>query len=177
MILLRAILRLWVRLRVWNARRRGLDAAPDCRFEGYPNFGSEPYLVTIGKHVALASEVSFITHDGGTHVFREQERYRRVIKYGRITIHDNCVLGHRAIFLPGVSVGPNSVVAAGSVVTRSIPPNVLAAGNPAVPVMAIDQYAEWALAATPEYDEAEYKRDKRGVLTRIAIKGTRRRRR
>ncbi len=172
MPLLRAILRLWVRLRIWNVRRRGLNAAPDCRFEGYPNFGSEPYLITIGKHVAMASEVSFITHDGGTHVFRDRERYRRVIKYGRITIHDNCVLGHRVILLPGVSVGPNSVVAAGSVVTRNIPPDVLAAGNPAVPVMSMEQYAEWALAATPEYDEAEYHRDKRSVLTRIAIKGS-----
>jgi acetyltransferase-like isoleucine patch superfamily enzyme len=172
MSLLRAILRWWVRLRVWNVRRKGLVVADDCRFEGFPSFGSEPYLITIGKHVAMASEVSFITHDGGTHVFRHQERFRKVIKYGRITVHDNCVLGHRVILLPGVSVGPNSVVAAGAVVTRNVPPNTLAAGNPAKPVMSITQYAEWSLAATPAYDEEEYHRDKRSVLTRLPIKGS-----
>lgn len=172
MRLVRLLSRLWIRLRIWHVRRKGLDVAPDCRFEGFPSFGSEPYLITIGKHVAIASDVSFITHDGGTHVFREQDRYRKVIKYGRITVKDNCVLGHRVILLPGVTVGPNSVVAAGAVVTRNVPPNVLAAGNPAVPVMPIERYADWSLAATPDYDPAEYKRNKRAVLEKLAIKGS-----
>ncbi len=169
----RTVERLWFRLRLWNIQRKGLQVAADCRFEGLPEFGSEPYLITIGKHVAMASEVTFITHDGGTHVFRNQERYRKVIKYGRITVKDNCVLGHRAIILPGVTIGPNSVVAAGAVVTRNVPPNTLVAGNPAKPVMSIDQYAAWSLAMAPEYDEAEYRRDKRSVLLKIAIKGSR----
>ena len=163
---------LWTRLRLRHVRRKGLNIADDCRLEGFPSFGSEPYLVTIGRHVAIASEVSFITHDGGTHVFREQERYRKVIKYGRITVKDNCVLGHRVIVLPGVTIGPNTVVAAGSVVTRNVPPNVLAAGNPAVPVMPIERYAEWSLAGTPEYDPAEYLRDKRALLERLTLKGS-----
>jgi serine acetyltransferase len=71
-----------------------------------------------------------------------------------------------------VTIGPNSVVGAGAVVTRSVPPNVLAAGNPAKPVMTIQQYSEWALAATPNYDVQEYLKDKRSVLEKIAIKGT-----
>jgi acetyltransferase-like isoleucine patch superfamily enzyme len=162
---------LWVQLRLREMKKKGLLIADDCRFEGFPNFGSEPYLVSIGKHVALASEVTFITHDGGTYVFRDQEKYRKVIKYGRITVKDNCVIGYRTTILPGVTIGPNAVVAAGSVVSRNVPPDVLAAGNPAQPVMSIHQYAEWALAATPEYDVEEYKRDKRGVLMKLAIKG------
>lgn len=165
--------RLWMRIRLWQYRRQGLEVADDCRFHGLPNFGSEPYLISIGKHVAMAPEVAFITHDGGTYVFREQERYRKVIKYGRITIRDNCVIGQRAIILPGVTIGPNSVVAAGAVVTRSVPPNCLVVGNPAQPVMTVEQYAEWSLASTPDYDEEEYQRDKRAVLLKIAIKGQR----
>jgi hypothetical protein len=47
---------------------------------------------------------------------------------------------------------------------------VLAAGNPAKPVMTIQQYAEWSLAATPEYDEAEFARDKKGTLTRLTLR-------
>ena len=118
----------------------------------------------------MAAEVTFITKDGATHVFTHLERYRKVIKYGRINIRDNCVIGERVILLPGVTIGPDSVVAAGSVVARSIPPGVLAAGNPAKPVMSVHQYAEWALAATPDYDEAELARDKKAVLMRMYMR-------
>jgi acetyltransferase-like isoleucine patch superfamily enzyme len=162
---------LWTRIRLWRLRQLGLSIADDCRLSGMPNFGSEPYLITIGKRVAMADRVAFITHDGGTHVFRHLEPYRKVIKYGRITVLDNCVIGYGVIILPGVVIGPNSVVSAGSVVTRNVPPNVLVAGNPATPVMSIEQYAKWALAANPEYDEAEYRRDKRGSLLKMALRG------
>ncbi|MDP1832130.1 MAG: acyltransferase [Geothrix sp.] len=137
-----------------------------------PHFGSEPYLITIGHHVAMARDVSFVTHDGGTHVFRNLERYKSVIKYGRITIRDNCVIGQRVIILPGVTIGPDSIVAAGSVVTRNVPPGVLAAGNPAKPVMTIHQYAEWALAATPDYDEEEYRHNKKAFLMKFHMRGS-----
>jgi carbonic anhydrase/acetyltransferase-like protein (isoleucine patch superfamily) len=101
------------------------------------------------------------------------DRYRHVLKYGRINILDNCVIGQRVIILPGVTIGPNSVVAAGSVVSRSIPPDVLAAGNPAKPVMTLEQYAEWSLATTPEYDPDEYRRDKKAVLLKMTMRGSR----
>ena len=42
----------------------------------------------------------------------------------------NCWIGAGAILLPGVTVGDNSVIGAGSVVTRDVPPNVVAVGNP-----------------------------------------------
>jgi len=158
---------------LWSLRRKGMRIGPDCRFTGRPDFGSEPFLISIGSHVALASGITFITHDGGTWVFRRQERYRRVIKFGRIQILDNCVIGKGVFILPGVTIGPNSVVAAGSVVSRNIPPNVLAAGNPAKPVMGIEQYAEWSLAATPDYDEAEYARNRKACLLKLPLRGQR----
>jgi acetyltransferase-like isoleucine patch superfamily enzyme len=173
---LKAIKNLVKRYRIWQYKRAGLVFGKDCRFAGIPSFGTEPYLVTLGDHVALASDVVFITHDGGTFVFRHQERYEKVIKYGRINILDNCVIGERAILLPGVTIGPNSVVSAGSVVSRNVPPGVLAAGNPAKPVMSIHQYAEWSLAATPQYDLAEYRRDKKAFLTKMTMRGSRRHR-
>lgn len=161
----------WTRYRLWQLRRQGLTIADDCRLSGMPSFGSEPYLISIGQHVAISDQVAFITHDGGTQVFRQQEPYRRVIKYGRITVLDNCVIGYRATILPGVVIGPNSVVSAGSVVTRNVPPNTVVAGNPAIPVMTVEQYAQWSLAGTPEYDDAEYHRDKRSALLKMRLRG------
>ena len=165
--------KLYVRFRVWRARRAGLSMAKDCSITGLPFFGSEPYLITIGNRVGIADGVSFITHDGGTRVFRHLDRYKHVLKYGRINILDNCVIGQRVIILPGVTIGPNSVVAAGSVVSRSIPADVLAAGNPAKPVMTLEQYAEWSLATTPDYDPEEYRRDKKAALLKMCMRGSR----
>src|ERR1035438_3296340 len=133
------------KIRLWQLRKAGLIIGDDCKMVKLPAFGSEPYLITIGHHVGFAEGVAFITHDGGTAVFRHLERYKKVIKYGRITILDNCIIGARVIILPGVTIGPNSVVAAGSVVTRNVPPGVLASGNPAKPIMTFYQYAEWSL--------------------------------
>ncbi len=166
--------KLYSRYRIWRARRAGMVMAEDCSITGLPFFGSEPYLITIGKQVGIADGVSFITHDGGTRVFRHMDRYKNVLKYGRINILDNCVIGQRVIILPGVTIGPNSVVGAGSVVSRSIPADVLAAGNPAKPVMTLEQYAEWSLATTPEYDLEEYRRNKKAVLLKMYMRGTRR---
>jgi acetyltransferase-like isoleucine patch superfamily enzyme len=172
MTLTNPILYLFWKVRFWWLRRTGLTIADDCRMTKTQSFGSEPYLITIGNHVGIAIGVLFITHDGGTYVFRDLERYKRVIKYGRITILDNCVIGARAIILPGVTIGPNSVVAAGSVVSRSIPPGVLAAGNPAKPVMTVHQYAEWSLAATADYNPDEYRKDKREFLKKFHMRGS-----
>jgi acetyltransferase-like isoleucine patch superfamily enzyme len=160
------------RLGIWRVRRAGAIIGDGCHFADLPCFGSHPYLITVGRNVAMAAHVTFITKDGGTHVFQHLERYRKVIKYGRINILDNCVIGHSVILLPGVTIGPNSVVAAGSVVSRSIPPDVLAAGNPAKTVMTVHQYAEWSLAATPDYDEEEYARDEKTVLMTMSMRGS-----
>ena len=166
-------LRDWrLRLGIRRARRGVAVIGDDCIFYGLPEFGSEPYLISIGRNVRFASRVVMITHDGGTAVFRtlNPELYQGVRKFGRIDIRDNCVIGWGAIILPGVTIGPDCVIAAGSVVTRSIPPGVLAAGNPAKPVMTVQQYAEWSLAASPDIDEEEYARDRKACLMRTPLR-------
>jgi acetyltransferase-like isoleucine patch superfamily enzyme len=150
----------------WYLKTQGLEMASDCRFMGFPRFGSEPYLISIGRHVTISSGVSFITHDGGTWVFREQPKYRNVIKYGRIVIHDNCFIGARAIIMPGVSIGPNAVIAAGSIVTKSIAPNTVAGGVPARYLSPLEAYAEKALRDTPDYEIEAYLRNKKKELLR-----------
>lgn len=50
---------------------------------------------------------------------------------GRVTLHDNVMVGAGAVILPRLTVGENSLVGAGAVVTRDLPPNVVVVGNPA----------------------------------------------
>lgn len=148
-------------------QRMGLQIGEGSRLIGMPNFGSEPYLVSLGRHVEVSGKVTFITHDGGTWVFRHRARYQKVIKYGRITVHDNCMIGYGSIILPGVSIGPDAVIAAGSVVTKDVPPNTVVGGNPARPLMSMDEYAENCLARTPPYDETAYLLNKQQEILRL----------
>jgi maltose O-acetyltransferase len=55
-----------------------------------------------------------------------------------ITIGNNVWLGGGVIVCPGVTIDENTVVGAGAVVTRDLPPNVLAAGNPALVIRTIE---------------------------------------
>jgi acetyltransferase-like isoleucine patch superfamily enzyme len=154
----------------WRLRRfigRGLQIADDCRLIGMPDFGSEPYLISIGRHVTVSTRVTFINHDGGTWVFRDDPRYREVIKYGRIVIHENCFIGSGATIMPGVSIGPNAVVAAQSVVTADVPPNSVVGGIPARVLMPVQEYAEKALTQNPDYDRGAYRTNKVKELLRI----------
>jgi acetyltransferase-like isoleucine patch superfamily enzyme len=134
---------------------------------GWPNLGTEPYLVSIGRHVTITSRVSFITHDGGTWVFRERPEFLHVIKYGRIIVHDNCFIGFSAILLPGVSIGPNSVVAAGAVVANDVPPGEVWGGVPARRICTVEEYSARALRDCPLYDRDAYRRDKKRELLKL----------
>ena len=123
------------------ARGLGVSIGEKCKFITPPNLGSEPWLIEIGNHVELSGYVTFITHDGSTWVFRNEETYKNVIRYGKIIIHDNCFIGMGSHIMPGVEIGENSIVGAGSVVTKSIPANSVYAGNPAHFICTLDDFS------------------------------------
>ncbi len=94
------------------------------------------YLISIGDNSTICPNVKLIAHDAS------MKRALGFTKIGRITIGKNCFIGDSAIVLPNVTIGDNSIIGAGSVVNRSIPPNTVAAGNPAKKISSTDVYIE-----------------------------------
>ncbi|RTY92352.1 acyltransferase [Flavobacterium sp. GT3R68] len=86
--------------------------------------------ITIGDHVLIGVNCSIIDNDG--HHLAFDKRNSGNPKTDEVHIHENVFLGSNVSILKGVTIGKNSVIGYGSVVTKSIPENVIAAGNPAV---------------------------------------------
>ena len=110
-----------------------------------PNFGSEPYLITIGDNTTVSFDVAFVTHDAGTRVLRNlatNQKERQTVIYGQIKVGKNCFIGCRSMILPGVTIGDNCIIGAGSVVNRDIPANSVAAGVPCRVICTIEEYKE-----------------------------------
>lgn len=85
-------------------------------------------LVTIGDNVLIGPAVQIYT---ATHPLDTSERRKMLESAKPITIGLDVWIGGGAIICPGVSIGDRTVIGAGSVVTRDIPSDVIAAGNPA----------------------------------------------
>jgi hypothetical protein len=147
------------------ARRIGVTVGPGCWFPGFRagTFGSEPYLVSLGRRVLVCGGVQFITHDGGVWLFREHHPELDVV--APISVGDDVVLGASAIVLPGVSIGSRVVVGAGSVVTRNVPDGVVVAGVPARILCGIDEYRERVLGKSVDVGQLP-EREKHEVLKR-----------
>jgi acetyltransferase-like isoleucine patch superfamily enzyme len=83
--------------------------------------------ITIGDNVFIAPDVSIITEE---HSFDVEERINGLEYTHPVTIGDNVWLCAGVLVLPSVTIGKNSIIGAGSVVTKDIPENSLAVGNP-----------------------------------------------
>ncbi len=84
--------------------------------------------ITIGADVQIGPNVQLLTP---THPLDPDERRKRWETGLAVTLGDNVWLGGGVIVLPGITIGPDTVVGAGSVVTKDLPARVLAVGNPA----------------------------------------------
>lgn len=102
-------------------------------------WSSEPYLITIGNHCQITSGVRLFIHGGGNVA---RDKYPDFDVFGKIVIGDWVYIGSGSLIMPGVTIGDNVLVAAGSVVTRSVPPRTIVAGNPARVVGTVDDYID-----------------------------------
>lgn len=106
-------------------------------------FGSEPWLVSIGNNCVVTRGVFFLTHDASTSLIID-EKGRRYF-YRRIVIGNNVMIGVNSIIMPGVRIEDDVIVAAGSVVTKSVPSGSVIAGNPAKIIKKFEDYRDYVL--------------------------------
>lgn len=103
---------------------------------GKGHWSSEPYLISVGSNCQLTT-CRIFTHGGGCAVRRDHPDFDC---FGRVSIGDYVYIGADALIMPGVTIGDCALVAAGSVVTKSVPPGMVVAGNPAKILCSVEDF-------------------------------------
>ena len=122
------------------AKKIGVNFGSGLRLYGDVSWGTEPWIITIGDNVHITDGVKFITHDGGTLLYRNRVPDLEITK--PITLGDDVYIGNNVLLMPGVTVGNNVVIGAGAIVTKDIPDNSVAVGVPAKVIKTADEYFE-----------------------------------
>ncbi len=91
--------------------------------------------ITIGDDVFIAPKVCLTTINHDFNPYNRQATFCKPIVIG-----DRVWIGINVTICPGVTIGENSVIAAGAVVTKDVPPNVIVGGNPARVIKSIEEY-------------------------------------
>ena len=126
-------------------RRKGMQI-------GYNNYiggvtfgrgGQDPIL--IGNDCTLTM-CTVLGHDASPTMYIEELRGKginnRISLKKQTVIKDRCFVGVNAVLMPGVTIGPDCIVGAGSVVTKDFPPKVVIAGNPAKIICSLEEYIQ-----------------------------------
>ena len=137
---------------------KGFTTGIGCRIEAYPetdkkvlffgeNFQMNDYVhitamesVKIGNNVLLASKIYISDCSHGSYSGDENDSHPDSIPHDRplsskpVVIEDNVWLGEFVSVLPGVTIGKGTIVGANSVVSKNLPPYVIAVGTPAKPI-------------------------------------------
>lgn len=125
-------------------RKQGVVIGNGCIFRS-PNATridiSRPSLIEIGNNVDMNHNFQIMTHDWASGVFRHV--FHNILpSSGKVKIGNNIYFGTNVVVLKGVTIGDNCVVAAGSIITKSIPANSVVAGVPAKVICSLEEYYE-----------------------------------
>ena len=159
---LKILIKLKMKIKIWNFNRRlnlikakglkigkNVTIMPDVVIDdGYS------FLISIGDNCSISAGSLILAHDATTYKFTNG--YTRI---GKVDIKDNCFIGSKVVILPGVTIGPNVLIAAGSVVNKDIPPNSCVAGVPARVYQKFDEFIKYhqeAIASLPSFEFQEF---------------------
>ncbi|WP_027965276.1 acyltransferase [Halalkalibacillus halophilus] len=149
-------------------KNKGVEIGENTEIMGFPKFGPEPYLIKLGENVTISSNVTFLTHDGATRVLNYGEK--KYMKFGYIIIDNNCFIGANAILMPGIHIGENAIIGAGSVVTKDVPMNAIVAGNPAKVISNIQKFEDKMNSLELKLDYKKMKLNKKEYLIKHVMK-------
>ncbi|CAM4182317.1 maltose O-acetyltransferase [Paenibacillus endophyticus] len=128
----------------------GMKIGENCTIQPGVTFDySHCWLISIGNNVTIAPHAYILAHDASS---KSATGYTKI---GNVTIGDDVFIGARAIIMPGVSIGKGSIIAAGSIVTKSVPPGYIFGGSPAQEIMNLEAYTQSTrklFEEQPKYD-------------------------
>lgn len=120
------------------AKHIGVSVGKNCLIDTR-GWSSEPYLISIGDNVQITKGVFVHTHGGG-HALRKEIPGFDV--FGKVVIESWSYIGAFSQIMPGVTIGEGAIVAAGSIVTKSVKPYTVVGGNPARYICTVKEYKE-----------------------------------
>lgn len=112
-----------------------------------------PKLISLHDNVKIAANVVFVTHDITHRMLKQmlpKEKIRE--KIGCIEIMDNVFIGANSMILYDVRIGPNAIVAAGSLVSKDVPAGTVVGGVPAKVIGSFDDYVQKRLGDADLYN-------------------------
>lgn len=131
------------------------------------------YAISIGDWCGFGEQCLILSHDA------QMDEFLDAGLVAKVTIHESCHFGSRTVILPGVEVGPRTIVGANSVVSRSLPPETVCAGTPAKVICTLDEYlsrhqrrmAAGRAFAWTDYNSAELTAERRQELLAALAEG------
>lgn len=106
-------------------KKNGLTIGSNCAILDVYIDPSHTWLIQIGHEVTLSTGVKIFANDAST------KRHFGLTRLGKVIIGNRVFIGAFAIIMPGVTIGDDVIIGAGSVVTKDIPSGTVATGNPA----------------------------------------------
>jgi len=111
----------------------------------------------------MLSACTILGHDGSVAVLNRSYG-KKLDRVGKVDIKDNVFIGHGAIILPDVTIGPNALVAAGAVVSKNVPEGTIVAGVPAKVIGRVDDLVAKLERQTNELPWADIINNREGAF-------------